>query len=160
MTTVALSKADEKAEAKAAREARQAEIDAKELVLNKDRSGKGTRVAIGLTRGRNPQMVQYEAFDETQPDTLPKTISEFMDLTHVSDEPTIMGYLIDGFNSANQTAASDPSAEFVDATWPEDVQKQFKIVVKNYANATGVSIEDAVALIKPGIVASQLKAGK
>jgi hypothetical protein len=53
--------------------------------------------------------------------------------------------------------ASDPVAEYVDATWSEDVQKQFRLVVRNYSNATGVSIEDAVALIKPGIVASQSK---
>ena len=66
-----------------------------------------------------------------------------------------MPYLIDGYNDAAYTAASDPVAEFVDATWAEDVQKQFRLVVRNYANATGVSIEDAVALIKPGIVKSQ-----
>lgn len=157
MTTTLDNKASEKEAAKAARDARAEEIAAKEKTLNADRTGKGTRVAISLTRGRNPQMVQYEAFDDSQPDTLPKTISEFMDLTKVQDEPTIMNYLIDGFNSANQSAASDPTSEFVDSSWSEEVQKQFKTVVKNYASATGVSIEDAVALIKPGIVASQLK---
>src|SRR5574340_1457558 len=123
--------------------------------VNAKRSGKGTRVTVGQTRGRNPQVISFEAFDESKPDTLPKTLSEFMELTKVSDEPTIVSYLIDGFNSAAYTQASDPVAEFVDATWSDEVKKQFRLLTRNYAQATGVSIEDAVTLIKPGIVASQ-----
>ncbi len=80
-----------------------------------------------------------------------------MDISGVKDEKEIVSFLIDGFNSAAYTAASDPVAEYVDPTWSDDVQKQFRLVVRNYSNATGVSIEDAVALIKPGIVASQAK---
>ena len=142
------------AEAKAkALTAAKVEADA----TNAARSGKGMRVLVGSTRGRNTQVIQYEAFDEKQPTTLPTSLSEFMDLSKVQDEPTIVRYLVEGYNADSLANASDPSAEFVDKSWPEDVQKQFKIVVKNYANATGVSIEDAVALIKPGIVASQKK---
>ncbi|MBI3334556.1 hypothetical protein HYZ97_03655 [Candidatus Pacearchaeota archaeon] len=125
-------------------------------VENAKRSGKGTRIAVGQTRGRNPHVISWERFDDSLPDTLPKTLSEFMEIAKVNDEPTIVSYLLDGFNSAAYTAASDPVAEFVEPTWSEDVQKQFRIVVRNYSNATGVSIEDAVALIKPGIVKSQL----
>lgn len=132
------------------------EVDAKGV--NDARSGKGTRVKVGSTRGKNPQAITFEAFDLSKSETLPSTISEFMEVTKVQDEPTIMSYLIDGFNDAMYTAASDPVAEFIDASWPDDVQKQFRLVVRNYANATGVSIEDAVALIKPGISASQKKA--
>lgn len=124
---------------------------------NKTRTGKGTRVRVGQTRGRSPQVITWEAFDESIPDSLPGTLSEFMEISKTNDEHVIVSYLIDGFNSAAYTAASDPVAEFVEATWPEDVQKQFRIVVRNYANATEVSIEDAVALIKPGIVKSQAK---
>ncbi len=124
---------------------------------NATRTGKGTRVKVGMTRGRNPQVISFEAFVESLKETLPTTISEFMDLTKVQDEPTIMEYLIDGYNSNAYTQASDPIAEFVDASWDDDVKKQFRLVVRNYSNATGVSIEDAVALIKPGIVASQTK---
>lgn len=143
-----------KTEQELAVEAMQAKADE----TNKTRTGKGTRVAVGQTRGRNPQVISWERYDESQPDTLPKTLSEFMENAKISDEPTIVSFLIDGFNSAAYTAASDPVAEFVDLSWPEDVQKQFRIVVRNYSNATGVSIEDAVALIKPGIVKSQAKA--
>lgn len=157
MTTAAETKVSDKEAAKEALKARSKEIAEKEKELNAGRTGKGTRVFIGMTRGRNPQMIQYEGFDESQPDTLPKSLSEFMEVSKVNDEPTIVGYLIDGFNSANYSAASDPVAEYVDLSWPEDVQKQFRLVVRNYSNATGVSIEDAVALIKPGIAASQAK---
>jgi hypothetical protein len=132
-----------------------AELKAKEV--NETRSGKGTRVAVGQTRGRNPQVVSYERFMESQPDTLPTTLSEFMEVSKVQDEKTIVSFLIDGFNSASYTAASDPVAEFVEDTWTDEVKKQFRLVVRNYSNATGVSIEDAVALIKPGIVKSQAK---
>jgi hypothetical protein len=160
MTTKAETELSEKEATKEALKARAKEIEAKEKELNKERTGKGTRVFIGMTRGRNPQMIQYEAFDESQPDTLPKDLAEFMNLGLVGvptnkHEDVIVGYLIDGFNSASYTAASDPVAEFVDLSWPEDVQKQFRLVVRNYAGATECSIEDAVALIKPGIVKSQ-----
>lgn len=125
--------------------------------VNKTRSGKGTRVRVGQTRGKNPQVISWEAFDESQPDTLPSSLSEFMDIAKVNDEKAIVAFLIDGYNASQYTAASDPIAEFVEPTWPDDVQKQFRLVVRNYANATGVSLEDAVALIKPGIEASQKK---
>lgn len=129
--------------------------ETKATETNASRTGKGTRVRVGQTRGRNPQVISYEAFDESKPDTLPTSLAEFMDLSKTQDEKVIVSLLIDGFNSLSYTTASDPVAEFVEASWPEDVQKQFRLVVRNYANATQVSIEDAVALIKPGIVASQ-----
>lgn len=157
MTTKAEKTADEKEQAKLEREARKEEILAKETELNKDKTGKGLRFAIGLTKGRNPQMVQYEAFDVEQPATLPESLSEFMDLSKVTDEKAIVGFLIDGFNDAALEQAADPTAEFVESAWPVEVQKAFKTVVKQYSINAGVSIEDAVALIKPGIVASQAK---
>lgn len=129
-----------------------AELKAKET--NEARSGKGTRVRVGQTRGRNPQVISYESFDESKPDTLPESLTEFMTLTNTSDEKAIVAFLVDGYNAAMYTAASDPIAEFVDASWPEDLQKQFRIVVRNYANAANVSLEDAVALIKPGMAAA------
>ena len=41
---------------------------------NAKRSGVGTRVRVGQTRGKNPQVISWEAFDESQPDTLPKGV--------------------------------------------------------------------------------------
>lgn len=134
-------------------ETKQKEVDS----ANGSRSGKGTRLRVGQTRGKNPQVITWEAFDESLPDTLPKSIQEFMELTKTADEKPMVDFLIAGYNDAQYTAASDPIAEFVNATWTDEVQKQFRLVVRNYSNATGVSIEDAVALIKPGIEASQKK---
>ena len=124
---------------------------------NKTRTGKGTRVRVGQTRGRNPQVISYENYDESKPETLPTSLSEFMEDSKTNDEKVIVAYLIDGFNSAMYTMASDPVAEFVDPTWSDEVQKQFRLVIRNYASASNVSIEDAVALIKPGIVKSWVK---
>lgn len=155
MTTTAETNLTEKEATKAELKAREVEIAAKEKEANKDREGKGTRVFFGMTRGRNPQMIQYENWDDSKPETLPVTLSEFMDIRKLSDEKDIVRRLILGDNDIFYSEASDPVAEFVDATWPEDVKKQFRLIVRNYAAATNISIEDAVTLIKPGIVASQ-----
>lgn len=149
------------AEQKAAKEALKAEVAKQEAAakeVNSTRTGKGTRVSVGMTRGRNPQVISFEEFDDALPATLPTTLSEFMEVAKIQDEALIVSYLIDGYNAAQYTEASDPLAEFVEASWSAEVQKQFRLVVRNYSNATGVSLEDAVALIKPGIVASQNKA--
>lgn len=132
-----------------------AETKAKEV--NASRTGKGTRVKVGMTRGRNPQVISFEVFDESLPDTNPTSLSEFMDLTKTQDEKVIVSYLIDGYNAASYTTASDPVAEFVEPTWDDEVKKQFRLVVRNFASSANLSIEDAVALIKPGIVAAQAK---
>lgn len=144
---------DQKTALEVAQDAAQVKADE----TNATRSGKGTRVKVGLTRGRNPQVISFEQFDDALPETLPATLGEFMELTKTNDEKVIVGYLLDGFNSTIRTQTSDPVSEFVDASWPEEVQKSFKLVVKQYAANAGVSIDDAVALIKPGIVASQAK---
>lgn len=160
MTTAAEQTAAEK---DAAIKARSAAMEAKEKELNASRTGKGTRVFVGLTRGRNPQEIQYENWDDSQTATLPDSLSEFMDALKargVNDkamESEVVRRLILGDNEILYKEASDPVAEFVESSWTDEVKKQFRLVVRNYSNATGVSIEDAVALIKPGIVASQKK---
>lgn len=154
MTTAAETTKESK---DAALKARNADMEAREKTLNAGKTGKGLRTFLGMTRGRNPQEIEYENWDDAQPDTLPLTLSEFMDLRKLSDEKDIIKRLILGDNDVLYSEASDPVAEFVEASWAEDVKKQFRLVVRNYSNATGVSIEDAVALIKPGIVASQSK---
>jgi hypothetical protein len=155
MTANAENSKDAKAEAL---KARNADMEKREKVLNEGKTGKGLRSFLGMTRGRNPLEIQFENWDESLPDTLPLTLSEFMDLRKVTDEKDIVRRLILGDNEILYTEASDPVAEYVESTWSDDVKKQFRLVVRNYATATGVSIEDAVALIKPGIVASQSKA--
>lgn len=136
-----------------AKSPRELELERTQLEANAEnekRSGVGTRIRVGQTRGKNPIVIKWEAFDESQPDTLPKTIAEFMEVTKVKDEPTLVGYLVGGFNDANYTASSDPLAEFVNPAWSADAQTQFRLVVRNYSRGAGVSLEDAVNLIKPG----------
>ena len=127
---------------------------AKAAAINATRSGKGTRVKAGQTRGRSSLVISYEFFDEKQPDTLPKTLSEFMELYKAVtgkevSESEICSYLIDGFNIASYAAASDPIVAYVEAYWDDDVKTRFKATIRNYSRDAGVSIEDAVALIKP-----------
>lgn len=118
--------------------------------LNATKTGKGVRARVGRTRGKSSIVITWDAFDESKPETLPTTIQEFMDITGVKDEPSLVNHLIAGFNDASYTAASDPLAEFVDYTWPPEAQTQFRLVVRNYSRGASVSLEDAVALIKPG----------
>jgi hypothetical protein len=129
-------------------EAKQKEADA----ANAARTGVGTRVRVGQTRGKNPMVISWEAFDESKPDTLPTSIQQFMEVTKVADEPSLVSFLIGGLNDANYTAASDPLAEYVDLSWPQEAQTQFRLVTRNYSRGANVSIEEAVALIKPGFV--------
>ena len=126
-------------------EAAQKDADAKNAAM----SGLGTRVRVGQTRGKNPQVITWMAFDESKPDTLPKSVQEFVDYTK-SKEEDLVGYLIGGYNDANYTAASDPLAELVNYSWPQEAQTQFRLVVRNYSKGTGVTFEEAAMLIKPG----------
>lgn len=146
-----------KADKDAALKARNEDMERREKELNASRSGKGLRICLGMSRGRNPVEVQYENWDEKQPDTLPVSLSEFMDLRKISDEAAIIKRLIAGDNDVLYDEASDPVSAFVETSWSDEVQKAFKTVVKQYSVNASVSIEDAVALIKPGIVASQAK---
>lgn len=134
------------------RDAQLAEMQKAADEKNKARTGKGTRIRVGQTRGKNPKVIDWEAFDTDKPETLPTTLAEFMDLTKTKDEPVVVSYLIDGYNASQYASASDVLAEFVEPNWPDTLVKQFKQTVSNYAAATGTSLEDAVSLIKPGIV--------
>lgn len=126
-------------------------------VANKSREGVGTRLRVGRTRGKGSMVITWEAFDDALPETNPKSIQQFMEITGKKDETSLVNYLIAGFNEENYTAASDPLAEFVDPTWPTEAQTQFRLVVRNYSRGAVVPLEDAVKLIKPGFVAQFAK---
>jgi hypothetical protein len=129
-------------------EQKQKDADAK----NKALTGVGMRYRVGQTRGKNPLVIEWLAFDESLPETLPTTMKQFMEITGKSEEGTLVDFLIRGINAANYEASSDPLAEYVEATWPEDAQTQFRLVVRNYARGAQVSLDSAVELIKPGFV--------
>lgn len=117
---------------------------------NETRTGKGLRVKTGFTRGKGSMPIRWEAFDESQADTLPKNVQEFLDITK-ANESELLDYLIVGFNDAQYTAASDPIAEHVNLAWDKDTQSQFRLVVRNLSKAMNQSIEDTVAMVKPGV---------
>lgn len=117
--------------------------------VNNGRSGIGTRMFVGKTRGKGSVVITYENFDESKPETLPTSLQGFIEYTK-ADEKALLDYLIRGYNAEKYEAASDPLAEFVDPTWPDDAQTQFRLVVRNYARGANVMLEDAVKLIKPG----------
>lgn len=119
---------------------------------NKARTGVGTRLRVGATRGKNPQVITFEAFDDSLPETLPKSVGQFMEIV-TSDEPTLVDYLIRGANAANYEAASDPLKEYVVPSWAPEVQSTFRQAVRNYAKGLNLQLEDAVNIIRPGFVA-------
>lgn len=135
----------------AVREQMIADLQKKADETNNARTGKGTRVRVGQTRGKASKVISWEAFDTDKAETLPETPQEFAELTKTTDEKLFVSYLIDGYNAAMYAAASDVLAEYVEANWPDTLVRQFKLTVSNYAGATGVSIEEAVQLMKPGI---------
>ena len=129
--------------------------EAKATETNAARTGKGLRVQIGYTRGRSPQVISYEAFDKSKPETCSANVDEFMTITGINDEVMLNMFLIDGYNDWAFTQASDPIAEHVEASWPEEVQKNFRAVVRQYASGTGSTIEEAVSMIKPAYLKAQ-----
>lgn len=138
---------DQKSALDIAREAAQKIADE----TNSTRTGISTRVTVGATRGKNPQIISYEQFDESVPDSLPKSHEAFVEFV----KPTgveFLDYLIRGYNAARFEAASDPLAEYVVASWPNDVQGAFRQAVRNYSRGLGMTLEDAAAVIRPGFV--------
>lgn len=140
------------------KEKAKAAAEATAKATNDSRSGKGTRVFVGATRGKGSQIISWEAFDQSLPATLPDSLAEAMSLTATdNDEKLLVKYIIEGFNAVSYDAASDPILAYVDLTWSDELQKGFRTVVRNYASNTGLSIEDTVNLVKPGFVAAAAK---
>lgn len=119
----------------------------KNALLPKDKVG--PRWKVGATRGKNPQIITFEFLDQSQPDTLPKSVPDFMaQITDNTD--TLLDYLIRGYNDAKQEAASDPLAEHVSDVWSPEVQLTFRTAVRNYAKGLQMELDEAVAIIRPG----------
>lgn len=118
---------------------------------NAERKGVGLRMFTGYTRGRSTSAIKWEAFDTDKPDTLPTSPKQFAEVTGITDSAKILTFMIEGYNLYQYRQASDPIAEFVNPAWDDDTKLKFRTVVRNYANVTGTSIEDTVALMKPGV---------
>ena len=125
---------------------------------NAARSGKGTRVAVGSTRGKGSMVISFEEFDLDSPETLPSSLKEFTELAGISEPGELLELILLGFNSRALTTASDPVAEFVNGNWDKDTAAQFRAVVRNMAKGAGMPIEVVVNLVKPGFEAKFLAA--
>ena len=145
--------------------------NAKADTANKERNtagGIGTRIKVGQTRGKNPTVISFEYFDESNKDSLPKSTKDFAEylaapkyplgVTITPDDATFLEYLITGFNDAMYSRASDEIGEYIEDEWSAEQQSQFRLAVRNYSKLAEVSIEDAVTLIKPGLIAAFAKA--
>ena len=118
---------------------------------NETRSGKGTRVQVGATRGKSTMNIKYEAFDLTVPASLPETVAEFVSLTGTTAEEDLVRFLIDGYNDYQYRQASDPIAEFVENGWPDELKTAFRSTVRGLVKG-GLTLERAVGMVKPGFV--------
>lgn len=127
---------------------------------NSSRSGKGTRVAVGSTRGKGSMVISYEEFDLDSPETLPQSLKEFTELAGVSEPSALLELVLRGFNSLALTTASDPIAEFVNSNWDKDTASQFRNVVRNMTKGAGMPIEVVVNLVKPGFESKFASASK
>jgi len=87
-----------------------------------------------------------------QPDTLPESAGEFLELTKIpgTNESLIVKLPILGWNALNLSAASDPILAFLNPEWDDDRKQGFRLAVRNYAANCDCEIGDAVGIIKPG----------
>lgn len=129
--------------------------EAKAAEENGKRTGKGLRLKVGSTRGKNPQVITFEAFDLDSPDTLPSDFAEFQTLSGVADEKEIVELLIIGHNAKAYSLASDPIAEYYEPDWTPDMRSGFKASVKGLTATGVINLETAVQLVKGAIAASK-----
>ena len=126
-------------------------FEAEAAEYNKAQTGKGLRMLVGATRGRNTMNIKYQAFDESVPESLPKTLQEFVEITGIKDNAELASLLITGFNDKAYTEASDPIAEFVNKSWDDETRSKFKAAVRLLVSLQGLSIQEAVDMVRPGI---------
>jgi hypothetical protein len=129
-------------EQKSALELEREKFEAEAKAENAKRTGVGLRVAVGATRGRQTQNIKYEQFDTSIPDSLPKSLGEFVQVTGISDENQLLGFVIDGFNDYQYRQASDPIAEFINPVWSDEVKLAFRTSVRNFAKAMEMPIDE------------------
>ena|SRR5258706_4780176 len=137
---------DQKTELEQEREKMEAEATAENLT----RKGKGLRVLVGATRGRSTTNIKYEAFDESDPDSLPTKVEEFVSLTGINANGQLARFLVIGYNQFKYTEASDPIAEHVNKAWDDDRKLKFRNVIRGLVANNGMTIAEAVSMVKPG----------
>lgn len=129
-----------------------AEAEKKATETNKTRTGIGTRIAVGKTRGKGTTVFSYEHFDDSLPDTLPKTFADanaaLQAIGFGVTEPDLVELLILGANEKLYKAASDELAQYINPVWEKAVQNQFRLVVRNYAKGTGEPLDEVAEMMR------------
>ncbi len=126
--------------------------NAKADQINKERGkAKGTRVKVGQTRGKNPNVITWEYFNREIPESLPTSYQEFCELTKTTEEKDIVNLLIEGHNSFQYAEASDEIGEFVEDYWDKDTATQFRTTIRQFSKAANMPIEKAVEMLKPAV---------
>src|SRR5215510_3661708 len=100
----ALEIAREKAEAEAKTENEKRQTVEGEGDNKKVTQHLGTRVKVGATRGKNPSVITFEQWDDSIPESLPKSLQQFLEYTK-ANEATMLDYAIRGHNDALYEAA-------------------------------------------------------
>lgn len=118
---------------------------------------KGLRYFTNSTRGKGSMFINYQGFDTDKPETLPSDLKEFAQITGINEQKDLLDLLIEGYNATQYQTASDPIAEFVNDSWDKDTKAQFRLVVRNLSKAADIPLEQAVAMVKPGIEAKFAK---
>lgn len=136
---------------KTALEVEREKMEAEAAAENATRSGVGTRVKVGSTRGRSVQNIKYEAFDESQPETLPKDPAEFSKVTGITGTAALVEMLITGYNDKMYTDASDPIADYVNAAWKDEIKVQFRTTVRNMAKMFGKPVSEVAGSIRDAV---------
>jgi hypothetical protein len=143
---------DEKQAAKtAAEEAREAALKAIQTEvdgLNTPLTGKGLRWAAGMTRGKNPNAIKWQHFDEEKPETLPESLEEFATLSGVADAKKFLVFVISGYNDEQYRLASDELNEFIEPHWNQETVTQFRFAVRNAVKLSKKPLETVVIAIK------------
>lgn len=108
-------------------------------------------VKEGKTRGKNPRPITYEAFNLEKVETIPLDMKTFMAVTKVTNQKDLLELLINGYNDAQYSAASDEIGEFINDAWDNETQGQFRLAVRNTSKLSGLSIEEVVTMLKPAV---------
>lgn len=142
---------EQKAELKAEVETAKEKLIKEAAERNAKITGIGPRWKVGMTKGKNPTPIIFEFLDESQPETIPKSVQQFGEtIPGADDEKITLDYLIRGYNDAKAEMAQDPLGEYVSNVWSAEVALTFRTAVRNYAKGLKIELEDAVNIIRPG----------
>jgi hypothetical protein len=123
----------------------------------------------GKTKGKGSRNITYWAFDDSKPDTLPKNALQlkastaFLNTDARNPEGVeftndrLLEFMIDGLNTWSYNKQADEIGEYLNPEWPEDIQGNFRIAVRNTSKMTGMSIEDTANFLKGKVEEAYLK---